>query len=176
MVTDYLAGAEIHYQFKYGDLLVYNPAYSYAYVYAVQHGVWSTRDMAGTVLNNDEIVTASHLSVLDDEAPQRPTECLAVTRPVKLGNTEFKRLETLVARVASRDTYAHLHIDGSNDCARWLHLRDEWCNVRDMDMRLRRTPCSCKYFRFTLHLTANEPLAVTGIDTEFYPRFVGKFR
>lgn len=57
MVTDYLAGAEIHYQFKYGDLLVYNPAYSYAYVYAVQHGVWSTRDMAGTVLNNDEIVT-----------------------------------------------------------------------------------------------------------------------
>ena len=176
MVTDYLAGAEMHYQFKYGDLLVYNPAYSYAYVYAVQHGVWSTRDMAGTVLNNDEIVTASHLSALDDEAPQRPTECLAVTRPVKLGNTEFKRLETLVARVASRDTYAHLHIDGSNDCARWLHLRDEWCNVRDMDMRLRRTPCSCKYFRFTLHLTANEPLAVTGIDTEFYPRFVGKLR
>lgn len=175
-IAGYLAGAEIHYQFKYGDLLVYNPAHAYAYVFSVRHGVWSTRDMAGTVLNNDRVVTASRIAALDDETPQRATECLVLTRPVKAGSTEFKRLETVVARIASPDCYAHLRIDGSNDCDRWMHLRDEWCNVRDMDARLRRTPCSCKFFRFTLHLTANEPLTVTGIDTEYYIRFVKKLR
>ena len=175
-LLEYLTGARLFFQFKYGDLIVYNEAHSFAYVYSVGSGVWSSRDMAGIVLNDNEIISSAQIHILDDEKAGEPVECLIVTRPVKFGSTEFKRVETVVARIDSRDSFAHLRIEGSNDSVRWFLLRDEWCNVRDMDMRLRRTSVSCKFFRFTLHLTANESLTVTGIDAEYYTRFIRKLR
>lgn len=175
-LAEYLAAARIYFQFKYGDLIVHNSAYSYAYVYSMGSGVWSSRDMAGQVLNNDEIVTASAIVTLADEVMTEPVECLIVTRPLKLGMAEFKRLETLVARIMSRDCFAHIVVEGSNDCNTWSVLRDAWCNVQGMDARLRRTPVSFKFLRLRLHLTANCRISTTGVDVEFYPRFVGRLR
>ena len=105
-----------------------------------------------------------------------PVECWAVTRPLKLGTTEFKRLETVVARIMSQDCFAHIIVEGSNDCNTWSVLRDAWCNVQGMDARLRRTPLSYKFFRLRLHLTANCRISTTSVDVEFYPRFVGRLR
>lgn len=176
-LAEYLSEARIYFQFKYGDLIVYNPSYHYAYVYSIAAGVWATRDMDGQVLNNDEIVTAgSALATLTDERISEPVECLVVTRPLKFGTTEFKRLETLVVRIMSRDCFVHIIVEGSNDCNTWSILRDVWCHVQDMDARLRRTPTSCKFFRLRLHLTANYRLSITGVDIEFYPRFVRRLR
>ena len=117
--------------------------------------------MAGRVLNNDEVVTAHALATLTDEQMIEPVECWAVTRPLKLGTTEFKRLETVVARIMSQDCFAHIIA---------------WCNVQGMDARLRRTPLSYKFFRLRLHLTANCRISTTSVDVEFYPRFVGRLR
>ena len=175
-LSEYLTEARIYFQFKYGDLIVFNHAYSYAYVYSIAAGVWATRDMAGRVLNNDEVVTAHALATLTDERMIEPVECWAVTRPLKLGTTEFKRLETVVTRIMSQDCYAHIIVEGSNDCNTWSVLRDAWCNVQGMDARLRRTPLSYKFFRLRLHLTANCRISTTGVDVEFYPRFVGRLR
>lgn len=175
-LAEYLAGARIYFQFKYGDLIVYNLSYSYAYVYSMGSGAWSSRDMAGQILNNDEIVTDSAIVTLADEIMTQPVECLIVTRPLKLGTTEFKRLETLVTRIMSRDCFAHVVVEGSNDCNTWSALRDAWCHVQGMDARLRRTTVSFKFLRLRLHLTANCRLSTTGADVEFYPRFVGRLR
>lgn len=175
-LAEYLTEARIYFQFKYGDLIVFNRAYSYAYVYSIAAGVWATRDMAGRVLNNDEVVTAHALATLTDEQMIEPVECWAVTRPLKLGTTEFKRLETVVARIMSQDCFAHIIVEGSNDCNTWSVLRDAWCNVQGMDARLRRTPLSYKFFRLRLHLTANCRISTTSVDVEFYPRFVGRLR
>ena len=68
--------------------------------------------MAGRVLNNDEVVTAHALATLTDEQMIEPVECWAVTRPLKLGTTEFKRLETVVARIMSQDCFAHIIVEG----------------------------------------------------------------
>lgn len=175
-LAEYFSQARILFQFKYGDLIVYNPNYRYAYVYSMSAGVWSSRDIAGQVLNNDEIVTSSDIATLTDEKMIEPVECLILTRPLKMGTTEFKRLETLVARIMSRDCFAHIIFEGSNDCNTWSVLRDVWCNVQGMDARLRRTPLSYKFFRLRLHLTANCRISTTGVDVEFYPRFVGRLR
>lgn len=175
-LAEYLSKACILFQFKYGDLIVYNRGYNHAYVYSMSAGVWSSRDMSGLVLNNDAVVTANAIATLADEAMTEPVECLTVTRPLKLGTTEFKRLETLVARIMSRDCFAHIIVEGSNDCDTWSVLRDVWCHVQNMDARLRRTATSYKFFRLKLHLTANCRLSTTGVDVEFYPRFVGRLR
>lgn len=174
--AEYLSRAQILFQFKYGDLIVYNPDYRYAYVYSMSAGVWSSRDMVGQVLNNDAVITASAIATLTDERMIEPVECLIVTRPLKLGMTEFKRVETLVARIMSRDCFAHIMVEGSNDCYTWSMLRDAWCHVQSMDARLRRTATSFKFFRLRVHLTANCRLSTTGVDVEFYPRFVGRLR
>ncbi len=175
-LQEYLQTADIHYQFKYGDLIVFNKNHPYAYVYSVSKGVWSSRDMAGTVLNNDEIVTSEGIRLLDDEAPQGAVECMIVTRPLKFGNTEFKRLETLIARIESSDCYAHVTVEGSHDGRTWIGLRDAWKNITSRDILLRRTAMSCRFFRLKIHLTAHAPLSIFGVDAEYYLRFTGRLR
>lgn len=172
----YLTEARIFFQFKYGDLIVYNTSYIYAYVYSISMRVWSSRDMNGNVLNNDEIVSADTLATITDESQNGPVDCLARTRPLKLGTTDFKRLETVVARIMSRDCVVQVVIEGSNDCETWSLLRNTCSHVNNMDARLRRTTTSFRFFRLELHLTANYRSSATGVDVEYYPRFVGHLR
>lgn len=175
-LTEYLKTAQICFQFKYGDLIVYNPEYPYAYVYSLASGFWSSRDMTGRILNNGQIVKRSAIALLGDETMSCSVDCRIVMRPLKFGTTDFKRLETAVVRIMSQDCFVHVIAEGSNDCRTWITLRDVWCRVGDMDARFRRTSTSFKFLRFKLHLTANERLSMTGVDVEWYPRFTKRLR
>lgn len=174
--TGCLDGATLFYLHRRAELLLFHPSRAYAYTYSAEYGYWATRDMEGRLLNNGLLLTSAGLRQPEQEQPDGPVECLYRTRPLKFGTTELKRIETVVARLQSEDCFVHLILEGSNDCRRWTILRDEWHNTQATDMRLRRTPSSHKYFRILLHLTANEPLALTGLDVEYYPRFRGKLR
>lgn len=175
-LTEYLKTAQICFQFKYGDLIVYNPEYPYAYVYSLASGFWSSRDMTGRILNNGQIIMRGAIALLGDETMSCSVDCRIVTRPLKFGTTDFKRLETAVVRIMSQDCFVHVIAEGSNDCRTWITLRDVWCRVGDMDARFRRTSTSFKFLRFKLHLTANERLSMTGVDVEWYPRFTKRLR
>ena len=132
--------------------------------------------MVETVLNNNEIVSPEGIRLLDDEAPQGDVECMIVTRPLKFGNTEFKRLETLVACIESSDCYTHVTIEGSHNCHTWIELRDDWKHISSRDILIRRTAMSCKFFRLKIHLTTHAPLSIFGVDAEYYLRFTGQLR
>ena len=132
--------------------------------------------MVGTVLNNNEIVSPEGIRLLDDETSQSDVECMIVTRPLKFGNTEFKRLETLVARIESSDCYTHVTIEGSHDCHTWIELRDDWKHISNRDILIRRTSMSCEFFRLKIHLTAHAPLNISSVDIEYYLRFTGRLR
>ena len=139
-LTEYLKTAQICFQFKYGDLIVYNPEYPYAYVYSLASGFWSSRDMTGRILfNNGQIIMRGAIVSLGDETMSCSVDCRIVTRPLKFGTTDFKRLETAVVRIMSQDCFVHVIAEGSNDCRTWITLRDVWCRVGDMDARFRRT-------------------------------------
>ena len=105
--------------------------------------------------------------------PARPVaECRLITRPLKLGSLEYKRLETLVARMrwgAGRSF--RLEVEGSDDAIRWFSLRSE----RNRSM-IRRTPSSFRYHRFRLVGSGADYLAITHFDVEFYNRFIHRLR
>ena len=126
-LTEYLKTAQICFQFKYGDLIVYNPEYPYAYVYSLASGFWSSRDMTGRILNNGQIIMRGAIALLGDETMSCSVDCRIVTRPLKFGTTDFKRLETAVVRIMSQDCFVHVIAEGSNDCRTWITLRDVWC-------------------------------------------------
>ena len=89
-LTEYLKTAQICFQFKYGDLIVYNPEYPYAYVYSLASGFWSSRDMTGRILNNGQIIMRGAIALLGDETMSCSVDCRIVTRPLEIRNDRFQ--------------------------------------------------------------------------------------
>ena len=63
------------------------------------------------------------IALLGDETMSCSVDCRIVTRPLKFGTTDFKRLETAVVRIMSQDCFVHVIAEGSNDCRTWITLR-----------------------------------------------------
>ncbi len=171
---DYARSARLMFNRKESELIVYNPATDYAYIYSLSGQYWTRRVWDGAVEPYfNELATGAGVVSLSEEDPARPVaECRLITRPLKLGSLEYKRLETLVARMrwgAGRSF--RLEVEGSDDAIRWFSLRSEW--NRSM---IRRTPSSFRYHRFRLVGSGADYLAITHFDVEFYNRFIHRLR
>lgn len=177
-LVDYLADAGIHYQFRYDDLVLYNPAYSYAYVYDITQAVWSSRDLLGRILNSLQVIPdrVGIIRTLDDEEVNGTIECQLRTRPIKLGSTDYKRLVTVVARIEAVDCMVSIAVEGSDDCIRWVRLKEGFRNLHGMDVSLHRFPVSCRFYRFILHISTCNSASLSGIDVEYFERFKGRLR
>ncbi len=176
--TDFFAGATLHFQHRYNELLLHNPAYGYAYVYSIPEGQWSTRDFPGLKLNDNHVVDQSNtLYDFESEENVSGVSCLLATRPLKFGSTEFKRIETLVTRLVSETLPAEvsLKIEGSYDLINWFVLRDESVTTSG-DLLLRRTPASAKFFRITLTARVTGAFTLNSLDFELYTRMLHRLR
>lgn len=171
---DYIRAARLLFNRKESELIVYNPAHEYADVYSLAGQYWTRRTWNGAVEPYfNELATVSGVASLSEEDTERPvSECRLITRPLKFGSFECKRLETLVARMrwgAGRSF--RLEVEGSDDAIRWFSLRSE----RNRSM-IRRTPSSFRYHRFRLVGSGADYLAITHFDVEFYNRFIHRLR
>lgn len=171
---DYARSARLMFNRKESELIVYNPATDYAYIYSLSGQYWTRRAWDGAVEPYfNELATGAGVVSLSEEDPARPmAECRLVTRPLKLGSLEYKRIETLAARMrwgAGRSF--RLEVEGSDDAIRWFSLRSE----RNRSM-IRRTPSSFRYHRFRLVGSGADYLAITHFDVEFYNRFIHRLR
>lgn len=155
------------------------------FVYNLGPGYWSTRDLEGTKLNTDELYAKNAIYDLSNEDEAKPLPCSIATRPIKLGNVEFKRLETIIPRMSSDDGYMlTMDISGAVNGASYLPLREvpsmEIDGKRTYPFILRRTPFSAKYFKVTMDI---EPLLgyplnvrITNIDFEWYAKHLHRMR
>ena len=171
---EYTRSASLMFNRKESELIVYNAAYSYAYVYSLLGKYWTRRTWDAAIEPCfGEIVTASGVASLFEEDPARPVaSCKLVTRPLKFGSLEYKRLETLAARMRwGQGSRFSLFIDGSDDAMQWVPLRNE-----SNQPSIRRTPSSFRYHRVQLTGSVADYLAITHFDVEFYNRFVHKLR
>lgn len=171
---DYIRAARLLFNRKESELIVYNPAYGYAYIYSLSGRYWTRRSWdAAAEPCFGEIVTADGVSSLFEEDAERPvSECRLVTRPLKLGSLEYKRLETLAARMRCGDSSSfELSVEGSDDAIRWFSLRSE----RSRSV-IRRTPSSFRYHRLRLTGSVGDYLTITHFDVEFYNKFVHRLR
>lgn len=171
---EYTRSARLMFNRKESELIVYNAAYSYAYIYSLLGKYWTRRSWDAAIEPCfGEIVTASGVASLFEEDPARPVaSCKLVTRPLKLGSLEYKRLETLAARMRwGQGSRFSLFIDGSDDAIQWVSLRTE-----SNQPSIRRTPSSFRYHRVQLTGSVADYLAITHFDVEFYNKFVHKLR
>ena len=100
-----------------------------------------------------------------------------VTRPLKVGTTDYKRLESLILRLHSLKLQPiRLVVEGSTDLKAWTKLRDTDYKDTDRDIRLLRFPASMRYLRVTLEASVAAQLEFTQFDMEYYLRFLHRLR
>lgn len=171
---------------QFDEFMVYKEADKRAYVYNISQGYWSTRDVTGSKINTDELVDNTTIYDLNNEDESKSLSVEVTTRPIKLGNVEFKRLETIIPRMATNDHIAivNMDVEGSVDGTEYMPLR----SIENMEIDakqlnpiiLRRTPFSAKYFKYHMKMepemdeTFNP--SFTHIDFEWYTRFVRRMR
>lgn len=171
---EYIGSARLMFNRKESELIVYNPAYCYAYIYSLSGPYWTRRTWDGFVEPYfNELATSSGIATLSEEDSSRPLpESRLITRPLKFGSLEYTRLETLAARLhRDESTSFVLSVEGSDDAVHWHPLHSER-NLR----HIRRTPSSFRYHRVILSATVGVYLAITHFDVEFYNRFIHRLR
>jgi hypothetical protein len=185
---DFLRTCKIIHPKQYNEIVLLNEdsAEGIAYVFNLDAAYWSTRDLKGRKLNTDELYNGNTIYDLADEDESKALPIEISTRPIKLGNVEFKRLETIIPRMSTNDKMVVLNmdVDGSVDGHSYSELRKvvnmELEPHRTNPITLRRTPFSAKYFK--CHMLMEPELgetfnpSITHIDLEWYLRFVRRMR
>jgi hypothetical protein len=181
---DFFRTCDLIYNQEYNEVMLSNNGT--AYIYSLDTGYWSTRELKGNKINTEEIVHTNAIYNLTDEDETKALPMTIATRPIKLGNLEFKRLETIIPRMSSNNhtTMLSLNADGSVDGCNYLPLR----NISDLEVEphkvnpitLRRVPFSAKYFKVSISMepTSDEPHdpSITNIDFEWYRKFYHRMR
>lgn len=159
------------------------------YVYNLDYGYWSTRELDGTKINTDELVDngAGIIYDLNDEDEDVALDCEIKTRPIKLGNVDYKRLETIIPRMRTTNDSIELGIslEASNDGSTYVNLYKTdslfgFSENINNPLVIRRVPFSAKYFKLQLNvIPVNEDqfaTSITHIDFEWYMRFSRRMR
>lgn len=182
---DFLRTCKILWPKQYNEVVLHNEKDNKAYVFNLDSGYWSTRELTGVKLNTDELHSSSFIYDLTDEDESLSLDASFTTRPIKLGNVEFKRLETIIPRMntGAGGSQIDLQLQGSVDGHEYHIMRE--CNSsydlnRVNPMVVRRTPFSAKYFNISMQFrsSSNASLAasITHIDLEWYHKFMRKMR
>ena len=176
---DFLRTCQIMWPKQHNEVIFHNPdnGGDIAYVYNLDAGYWSTRSLTGTKLNTDEMVDDNTIYNLADEDESKVLGSEIITRPIKLGNVELKRLETIIPRMTSGDvTDGYIQFNGIVRTMVPMPLRSiraPW----DNPLIIRRTPFSAKYFTMQMRVfSSNYNLAFTHIDFEWYRKFQHRMR
>lgn len=148
----------------YDELLFYNSAHNYAYIYSMQSKSWSTREFSKMHVVNSSLVANEkglyNTSITEDYT--MPLSCRFVTHPLKLGNFEYKRIDVVIARLVSQN-YT-FKIEGSNDMNIW-----EIINIVTT-YKIRRALQSYKYYKIEIN-SLNCQTTISQIDIQYYDRF-----
>lgn len=174
--NDYIIQANLSYNPVLSELIVFNPKYDYTYVYSLTGKFWSRRDWDYKNISGSlyEIIIADKgiASAWKEDKTSPLRMCTLETRAIKLGSMEYKRVETLVARLSTgSSSYYEILLYGSNDLQKWTTI-----GKAEKTPMIRRTGASFKYFKLKIHCTVLDYFTITNFDTEFYPRFVHRLR
>lgn len=184
---DFLRSCKLIYPKERNEIILHNETLGkgVAYIYNLDAGYWSTRDLKGYKLNTDELYTVNN-NIYDlaneDESIGLPMSF--VTRPMKLGNIEFKRLETIIPRLATGEHPIEfkMSVEGSVDGSTYMPMRS--ANVdfeanKVNPITLRRTPFSAKYIKMMFDISPveeNYNPSFSHIDIEWYRKLPHRMR
>lgn len=159
-------------------------AQSDIYVLNLGVGVWSTRTAPlrpiSKQLNNEILVSGESQTLY---SIQREGDFSSgggivkiLTRPIKLGEYEMKRIETLIARVSAQYKLPFtITIYGSVDGVQYGVLRQVFAPSRS-PIRITRLPMSVRYFKIGIEFANSCSMEFTSFDIEYFNRFINRLR
>lgn len=192
---DFWKTAHLTHQPKYEEVIVYNldkdesgsAKWPNAYVFSLGKQTWSTRSwVSGSeklfqTHSRDIVLIDDLFRVFDCNEEHRnegdTSTIRLVSRPIKLGLMEFKRMETLIPRIeVDAAQPLHITIEASSDLVSWVTLRDISTLTSNHTLTIRRTSCSARYFRIVLEVNVTHNFALSGFNMEYYLRFLHRLR
>lgn len=177
-IPEWLKTTEFTHISRYNEVLATDRDSGIAYVYSLDNRVWSTRDLDyNTKLNNGEVVHGNYIINLNEEIINETRIGVQIlTRPIKLGSMELKRLETFVLRFESASTQIiNIQLSGSVDTVNWINFR-EVSVFTNRDIIIRRVPMSAKYLRVQVSGAVSADVKIIAMEMEFYLRMLHRMR
>lgn len=175
----YLEKADMIYDYYDSRIIVFNPYYTYAYVYSLKSKMWGTMHNVFNKRVNiyPESYATDKAGKILDVYVKEPTESVPFflcSRPLTLGQEVYKTMFDCITRGYFSSIQAGkcgMVLFGSNDLVNWYYISSS------VDIFLRSLVGSpYKYFRIALigKLAPNE--SISGLSTAFQERLQNKLR
>lgn len=173
---EFIAECGMLYDYAHQRVIVYNPHYTYAYVYSLKSKEWGMMysTIEAGINSYPEALAVDHdgallnFSSMDGE----PTKGLFVSRPLKLDAPDvLKTIDTVIQRGHFQRGHVQSVLYGSRDLFNW-HL--VWSSKDHYLRGFRGTPY--KYFRIACVTSLAEGESVFGASLQFTPRQANQLR
>lgn len=167
---EFIAECGMLYDYVHQRVIVYNPKYTYAYVYSLKSKEWGMMysTIEAGINSYPEALAVDHdgallnFSSMDGE----PTKGLFVTRPLKLETPDvLKTMDTVIQRGHFQKGHVQSVLYGSRDLFNW-HLI--WSSKDHYLRGFRGTPY--KYFRIACVAALSDDESIFGASLQFTPR------
>lgn len=175
----YLEEAGMIYDYYDSRIIVFNPNYTYAYVYSLKSNMWGTMHNVFNKRVNiypESYATDKEGKILDVYVKE-PTEndpFFLCSRPLTLGQDAYKTMFDCITRGYFSSIQAGkcgMVLFGSNDLVNWYYVGSS------VNMYLRNIVGSpYKYFRLSLMGNLAPKESISALSTEFQSRLQNKLR
>lgn len=174
------AEAQFGINWEYGELLC-RMANGEVFVWNIAAGAWSQRDdVVGSLRGSyaGEVTKQGSLVVRDiNKETIGQTNVMLVTRPLKFDSIGFKKLDTLIARIASSlPCNWTIKVESSNDCREWRVIKNVVVEENLADVGIRRFSQSARFYRITISGATKRIVPITQIDIQLQDRYNNKLR
>lgn len=172
----YMKGCRMAYDYAHQRIYVYNPEYSYAYVFSLKSKMWGMVEHNFSYSINSypdtKIVTKDNM-LLNLSSNKEDYRCgMFITRPLKLDSPNvLKTITTIIQRGHFQRGDVSTVLYGSRDIYTW-HLI--WSSKDHYLRGLRGTPY--KYFRIAASARLNDGESIFGASVNFEPRHTNQLR
>lgn len=172
----YMKGCSIAYDYTHQRIYVYNPDYSYAYVFSLKSKMWGMVEHNFSYSINSypdtKIVTKDNM-LLNLSSNKEDNRCgMFITRPLKLDSPNvLKTITTIIQRGHFQRGDVSTVLYGSRDLYTW-HLI--WSSKDHYLRGVRGTPY--KYFRIAASARLNDGESIFGASVNFEPRHTNQLR
>lgn len=186
-VQEYIVGSGLYYINCYDEVMVYNSAYSFGFIYSLKYGCWTKRSFSGRSCGSSGCLVldmagggALFVSLSSAENQSERMLPLFTTNPFRLSSDEYKRVDVFtVGLAASFSALYRVMLLGSNDLISWSVV-----GVLQNMARMRRSGSSWRYFKVHLEVGAlgaeghanRGHFAVSSLEFEYHFKFMRHLR
>lgn len=173
---EFIAECGMLYDYVHQRVVVYNPRYTYAYVFSLKSKEWGMMfSSIGSGINSyPEALAVNHDGALLNFSSMEgeETKGLFVTRPLKLDAPDvLKTMDTVIQRGRFQKGHVQSVLYGSRDLVSWYLI---WSSKDHFLRGFRGTPY--KYFRIACLTTLSVDESISGASLRFTPRLTDQPR